>query len=73
MTAVLSPAACALYPPTARSGSRIPASGPIVAIYNGQRYEGNPRDIPLNAHAQIQLEVGSPLIAPESVSFPSGL
>ena len=50
-----------------------PATGPVVAIYNGQRYEGNPRDIPLNAHAQIQLEVGTPLIAPESVSFPRGL
>jgi hypothetical protein len=50
-----------------------PATGPVVAIYNGQRYEGNPRDIPLNAHAQIQLEVGTPLTAPESVSFPAGL
>ena len=50
-----------------------PATGPVVAIYNGQRYEGNPRDIPLNAHAQIQLEVGTPLIAPESVTFPSSL
>jgi hypothetical protein len=29
------------------------ATGPVVAIYNGQRYEGNPRNIPLNAHAQI--------------------
>jgi hypothetical protein len=44
-----------------------------VAIYNSQQYEGNPRGIPLNAHAQIQLEVGSPLIAPELVAFPGGL
>ena len=50
-----------------------PASGRVVAIYNGQRYEGNPRGIPLNAHAQIQLEVGSPLVAPESITFPSSL
>ncbi len=50
-----------------------PATGPVVAIYNGQRYEGNPRDIPLNAHAQIQLEVGTPLVAPESVTFPISL
>jgi hypothetical protein len=48
------------------------AAGP-VAIYDGQRYQGNPRDIPLNAHAQIQLEVGSPLIAPQAISFPGGL
>jgi hypothetical protein len=50
-----------------------PATGRIAAIYNGQRYEGNPRDIPLNAHAQIQLEVGTPLIAPEPVTFPGNL
>ena len=50
-----------------------PATGPVVAIYNGQRYEGNPRDIPLNAHAQIQLEVGKPLIAPVKITFPNGL
>lgn len=35
-------------------------TGTVTAIYNGKRYEGNPRDIPLNAHAQIQLEVGAP-------------
>ncbi len=50
-----------------------PAIGPVVAIYNGQRYEANPRDIPLNAHAQIQLEVGKPLIAPVKITFPNGL
>jgi hypothetical protein len=50
-----------------------PATGPVVAIYNGQRYEANPRDIPLNAHAQIQLEVGKPLIAPARITFPNGL
>ncbi|MDA8274314.1 MAG: hypothetical protein M0029_02915 [Actinomycetota bacterium] len=50
-----------------------PATGPVTAMYNGKRYEANPRDIPLNAHAQIQLEVGTPLVAPESVSFPNGL
>src|SRR6266513_1908481 len=30
-----------------------PAAGPVTAIYNARRYQGNPRDIPLNAHAQI--------------------
>jgi hypothetical protein len=50
-----------------------PATGHLVALYNGQVYQGNPRDIPLNAHAQIQLEVGTPLIAPQSVTFPKGL
>ncbi len=50
-----------------------PAAGHVVALYNGQVYQGNPRDIPLTAHAQIQLEVGTPLIAPEQISFPPGL
>jgi hypothetical protein len=50
-----------------------PATGPVTAFYNGQHWTGNPRDIPLNAHAQIQLDVGSPLVAPESIRFPNGL
>jgi hypothetical protein len=50
-----------------------PETGHVVAIYNGQVYRGNPRDIPLTAHAQIQLQVGTPLVAPEQISWPSGL
>jgi hypothetical protein len=50
-----------------------PATGPVTALYNGERYVGNPRNIPLNRHAQIQLEVGKPLIAPVTIRFPSGL
>ncbi len=50
-----------------------PVTGPVTALYNGQVYQGNPRDIPLTAHAQIQLEVGKPLVAPQHITFPSGL
>jgi hypothetical protein len=50
-----------------------PAKGTVTAIYNGKLYEGNPRDIPLNAHAQIQLDVGRPLVAPVSITFPGGV
>jgi hypothetical protein len=50
-----------------------PASGHVTAIYDGKVYRGNPRDIPLTARARIQLEVGTPLVAPESISFPSNL
>jgi hypothetical protein len=50
-----------------------PASGKVTALYNGRVYLGNPRNIPLNAHAQIQLEVGTPLVAPVTISFPSDL
>ena len=56
------------------SASRVgPASGHVVALYNGQVFKGDPRDIPLTAHAQIQLEVGTPLVAPERITFPQGL
>jgi len=54
-------------------GQAGPAKGHVTAIYNGKLYQGNPRDIPLNAHAQIQLEVGTPLVAPESITWPGGL
>jgi hypothetical protein len=50
-----------------------PAKGHVTALYNGKVYQGNPRDIPLTAHTQIQLEVGTPLIAPVSITFPNGL
>jgi hypothetical protein len=50
-----------------------PASGHVTALYNGQLFTGDPRQIPLLAHAQIQLEVGKPLVAPEQISFPAGL
>jgi hypothetical protein len=49
------------------------AKGHVTAIYNGRLYQGNPRDIPLTRHAQIQLEVGTPLVAPVSIIWPSGL
>jgi hypothetical protein len=50
-----------------------PARGTVTALYNGKVYVGNPRNIPLEKHAQIQLEVGKPLISPASITFPSGL
>jgi hypothetical protein len=50
-----------------------PVHGHVTALYNGKAYHGNPRDIPLNAHAQLQLEVGTPLIAPTSITWPTGL
>jgi hypothetical protein len=50
-----------------------PAHGRVTAFFNSRHYLGNPRDIPLLAHAQIQLDVGRPLVAPESIEFPPGL
>jgi hypothetical protein len=50
-----------------------PARGPVTALVDGRRFNGDPRQIPLLRHAQIQLEVGKPLVAPELIAFPSGL
>jgi len=50
-----------------------PAKGQVIAIENGKVFRGNPRDIPLSKHAQIQLEVGRPLVRPEQITFPGGL
>jgi hypothetical protein len=50
-----------------------PAHGTVTVFVNNQLYTGNPRDIPLLPQAQIQLDVGTPLIAPQSIKFPPGL
>jgi len=56
------------------SGTQVgPAKGPVVALYNGKQFLGNPRDIPLNAQANIQLEIGKPLVSPVIVSSWTGL
>jgi hypothetical protein len=50
-----------------------PARGHVTALLDGRAFTGNPRRIPLLPHAQIQLEVGNPLLAPEHIAFPTGL
>jgi hypothetical protein len=49
------------------------AVGPVTAFFSGRRYSGDLRAIPLLAHAQIQLDVGGPIVAPESITFPGSL
>jgi hypothetical protein len=46
-------------------------TGTVVAYVNGQRYQGDPRQIPLTAHAVIQLDVGTD-VPPRPYTFPSG-
>ncbi|HWE70521.1 MAG TPA: hypothetical protein VG205_09170 [Acidimicrobiales bacterium] len=50
-----------------------PAAGAVTATVNGTPFTGSPRDIPLNAHNVIQLDVGSTTPAPQPYTFPSGL
>jgi hypothetical protein len=49
------------------------ATGHVTAFVDGRPYLGNPRTIPLFAHAQVQLDVGRPLVQPDSIVFPNGL
>jgi hypothetical protein len=49
-----------------------PATGRVIAYVNGQRYQGDPRQIPLSAHAVIQLDIGQD-VSPASYTFPQGL
>lgn len=50
-----------------------PARGHVTAFYDGKAYQGDPRDIPLIGQGQIQLEVGTPLIAPDLITFPENI
>lgn len=46
-----------------------PAKGAVVAFVNGRRYDGNPRDIPLVDLENVQLDVGSPVVAYQPLHF----
>lgn len=48
------------------------ASGHVTAYVNGKVWRQSPRSIPLTPHAVIQLDVGTPLVPPRSLSW-SGL
>jgi len=55
------------------SATRVgPANGAVIAYVNGKRRTGNPRSIPLSAHAVIQLDVGKN-VAPQPYTFAAGL
>jgi hypothetical protein len=47
--------------------------GPVHAYVDGKPHTGDPRAIVLRAHAQITLEVGTPLVTPPVYVFPEGL
>jgi hypothetical protein len=45
------------------------AKGAVTAYVNGKPFPGNPRSISLSPHATIQLDVGSPTVAPRAVDW----
>jgi hypothetical protein len=50
-----------------------PAHGQVTAYVDGQPFTGDPRSIPLNVHALIQLDVGSASPGPQPFTLPAGL
>jgi hypothetical protein len=46
-----------------------PAKGTVVAFENGKQFAGSPRDIPLLPHAVIQLDVGTPVVPFQPLTF----
>jgi hypothetical protein len=46
--------------------------GPVTAYVNGERYEADPRGIPLQRHDVIQLDVGTD-VPPQPYVFPASL
>jgi hypothetical protein len=46
-----------------------PAKGKVTVIVNGRVFKGNPRDVPLGSHEDLQFDVGTPLIAPETIDW----
>jgi hypothetical protein len=45
-------------------------AGPVTAFVNGTKYDGDLKAIPLAAHNQITLEVGTPIVPPPNYTFP---
>lgn len=45
-----------------------PAQGPVTVLVDGRVWTGDPRAVPLDAHSQIQLEVGRPLVKPVQIA-----
>jgi hypothetical protein len=44
--------------------------GTVVAYVNGEKYDGDLKAIPLRAHQQIVLEIGTPTVPPPNYAFP---
>jgi len=51
------------------AGQVASATGPVTAFVNGKRWTASPASIPLQDHAVIQLDVGSPVVPFQPVSF----
>ena len=46
-----------------------PAQGKVTVFVNGKHFTGNPRNVALGSREDVQLDVGTPLIAPETINW----
>ena len=46
-----------------------PAKGKVTVTVNGQVFQGNPRDVPLGSHENLQVQVGKPLVEPVTINW----
>ncbi len=63
----------AVWGQTLAEGRVGPATGNVTAFVNGHQWSGPLEDIPLASHESIQLDIGSPVVPPQGVHFPSSL
>jgi hypothetical protein len=47
-----------------------PAHGKVTVTVNGRVFRGSPREAPLGSQENLQLQVGTPLVAPQAVNWP---
>jgi hypothetical protein len=45
------------------------AHGKVTVTVNGQVFKGNPRDVPLGSRENLQVQVGTPLVAPATINW----
>jgi len=44
-------------------------TGKVTAYVDGKAYAGNPASIPLKSHEDVQLDLGSPTVAPKTIDW----
>ena len=46
-----------------------PVHGPLTVFVDGKRYPGDPRNIPLKSHEDVQIDVGKPVVPPKRIDW----
>jgi hypothetical protein len=55
--------------PISRNGLG-PYKGPVTVFVNGQKYDGDITQIPLQSHERVTIEVGNPVVPPKNYILP---